>query len=591
MIFLRPWILIFLCVPFILAWLSTHTGGRVNAWKQVIDKDLLPYLIVRRNNKTTRHRRWVQIGLWAWLIVAAAGPAWDKMPVPTRLDQPATVIVLDLSPAMSGTERDTAVRKIQDLLSLLPGEQVGLVIYDTYGYTAMPMTFEYDTLRDILPQLSSDLLPHPYLTDPATGLHQASQVLKNAGVRQGRILFFTTGADVTPDLAQKVQDIPHKIGVLGFGGPAPHPVALPNGGFWSDDAGHPKMVRPDPAALQPLGPYYNTTADDRDLRALLSQTTPAPATAETDSQNTIDLWQDRGVWLVVAALPFFALLFRKNMLFLLILGLCLPARAGWWTRPDQDAYAYQVQGVAAYRAGRYDKAESLFNRGLSPDDWYNRGNALAQQQKIDEAIDAYRQVLDTVPDHADALFNKEYLERKKQEQQDKQKQEEQEQEEQDKQEQEQAQEQQDKQEQEQQNEQQDQAESNPQDQQTPEDESNQQNEQQNQNTEQEQAQEQETPSESKDTPNEQQEKTTEQDSPDQNQAEQTDTESKQESPAAVPPPEAAQPDTSRAEADAAGTDANQQSAQQLINRLPRPPESLLRYRIYQQYQRQTRYGS
>lgn len=588
MIFLRPWILIFLCVPFLLAWLSTHTGGRVNAWKQVIDKDLLPYLIVRGNNKTTRHRRWVQIGLWAWLIVAAAGPAWDKMPVPTRLDQPATVIVLDLSPAMSGTERDTAVRKIQDLLSLLPGEQVGLVIYDTYGYTAMPMTFEYDTLRDILPQLSSDLLPHPYLTDPATGLHQASQVLKNAGVRQGRILFFTTGADVTPDLAQKVQDIPHKIGVLGFGGPAPHPVALPNGGFWSDDAGHPKMVRPDPAALQPLGPYYNTTADDRDLRALLSQTTPAPATAETDSQNTIDLWQDRGVWLVVAALPFFALLFRKNMLFLLILGLCLPARAGWWTRPDQDAYAYQEQGVAAYRAGRYDKAESLFNRGLSPDDWYNRGNALAQQQKIDEAIDAYRQVLDTVPDHADALFNKEYLERKKQEQQDKQKQEEQ-----DKQEQEQAQEQ--EQEQEQQNEQQDQAEANPQDQQTPEDESNQQNEQQNQNTEQEQeqeqAQEQETPSESKDTPNEQQEKTTEQDSPDQNQAEQTDTESEQESPAAVPPPEAAQPDTSRAEADAAGTDANQQSAQQLINRLPRPPESLLRYRIYQQYQRQTRYGS
>lgn len=570
MIFLRPWILIFLCVPFLLAWLSTHTGGRVNAWKQVIDKDLLPYLIVRGNNKTTRHRRWVQIGLWAWLIVAAAGPAWDKMPVPTRLDQPATVIVLDLSPAMSGTERDTAVRKIQDLLSLLPGEQVGLVIYDTYGYTAMPMTFEYDTLRDILPQLSSDLLPHPYLTDPATGLHQASQVLKNAGVRQGRILFFTTGADVTPDLAQKVQDIPHKIGVLGFGGPAPHPVALPNGGFWSDDAGHPKMVRPDPAALRPLGPYYNTTADDRDLRALLSQTTPAPATAETDSQNTIDLWQDRGVWLVVAALPFFALLFRKNMLFLLILGLCLPAHAGWWTRPDQDAYAYQVQGVAAYRAGQYDKAESLFDRGLSPDDWYNRGNALAQQQKIDEAIDAYRQVLDTVPDHADALFNKEYLERKKQEQQDKQKQE---QEEQDKQEPEQAQEQeQDKQEQEQK-------------------EQKQQNEQQNQNTEQEQKQEQETPSESKDTPNEQQEKTTEQDSPDQNQAEQTDTESEQESPAAVPPPEAAQPDTSRAEADAAGTDANQQSAQQLINRLPRPPESLLRYRIYQQYQRQTRYGS
>lgn len=562
MIFLRPWILIFLCVPLILAWLSTHIGGRVNAWKQVIDKELLPYLIVRGNNKTTRHRRWAQMGLWTWLIVAAAGPAWDKMPVPTRLDQPATVVVLDLSPAMSGTERDTAIRKIQDLLTLLPGEQVGLVIYDTYGYTAMPITFEYDTLRDILPQLSSDLLPHPYLTDPVAGLHQASQVLKNAGVRQGRILFFTTGADVPQDLSKNVQDIPHKIGVLGFGGPAPHPVALPNGGFWTDDTGHPKMVRPDPTILRILGPFYNTTADDRDLQALLSQTTPTPAAAEIDSQQTIDLWQDRGVWFVVAALPFFALLFRKNMLFLLILGLCLPAQAGWWTRPDQDAYAYQMQGVAAYRDGRYDRAEALFDRGLTPDDWYNRGNALAQQQKIDEAIDAYRQVLNSVPDHADALFNKEYLERQKQEQQNKQDQ--------------------DKQKQ--------QAEENPQDQQNQDQQpSESELEQQNESQESEQEEQPDTPPESQETPADQPKETADQNSPDKSQADQTDTDSEKESQAPEPAPDTTQPDTSQATS--APTETDQQSAQQLVNRLPRPPESLLRYRIYQQYQRQTRYGS
>ena len=136
MIFLRPWILIFLCVPFLLAWLSTHTGGRVNAWKQVIDKDLLPYLIVRGNNKTTRHRRWVQIGLWAWLIVAAAGPnkkefvGKDIHPDIIRcIEQRKTVLATDADSQFCQVTEDGAEVFSEAVATILSeGDAIGAVI-------------------------------------------------------------------------------------------------------------------------------------------------------------------------------------------------------------------------------------------------------------------------------------------------------------------------------------------------------------------------------------------------------------------------------------------------------------------------------
>ena len=95
----------------------------------------------------------------------------------------------------------------------------------------------------------------------------------------------------------------------------------------------------------------------------------------------------------------------------------MSAEASLWLRPDQEAYLRQEQGVQFYRQSKYEKAAELFMTGFNPDDLYNLGNALAQQQKIQEAIDTYQQVLDEVPDHEDARFNKEYLEKELEKQQ------------------------------------------------------------------------------------------------------------------------------------------------------------------------------
>jgi Ca-activated chloride channel homolog len=64
------------------------------------------------------------------------------------------------------------------------------------------------------------------------------------------------------------------------------------------------------------------------------------------------------------------------------------------------------KAVAAYRAGMYNKAEQLFKTLNTPDGYYNQGNALALQGKYEQAIKAYTQALQLNPKHADAIYNR-----------------------------------------------------------------------------------------------------------------------------------------------------------------------------------------
>ena len=229
MIFLRPWLLLLIIVPIALR-LFRERVATTSDWRKVIDKKLLPYLLVRGKNDMVRRQRLYKLVLWIALVIAAAGPAWYKLPVPSRTEQPGTVIILELTPAMTGEWLDQARRKIQDILTALKGEQVALVLYDRFGYTAGPLTFDTDILRDMVPYLDQGVLQEQ-TSDPIAGFRQADRLLKNAGITAGRILFLTTGASVPDDLAEQLQNNTHHIGILGVGPAEARPIPLKTGGF------------------------------------------------------------------------------------------------------------------------------------------------------------------------------------------------------------------------------------------------------------------------------------------------------------------------------------------------------------------------
>ncbi len=410
MMFLRPWFLLLLLIPVFFRIRDRLRPGS-SPWRTHIDPKLLPYLLTGSANKSTRIFNYLRLMLWSLLCVALAGPAWYDISVPTRAAYPATVVVADLGPGMSDSDIRQVRQKVYDLLTLLPDDQVGIVIYDKYGYTVSPLTYDKNLLRQMLPSLRHNLLPEPSESDVLAGFQQARKLFQQAHLRRGRILFLTGGTFVSEQDITTIQKYPYKVGVLGIGSPELHPVSLPDGGFAKTPTGQVLMTRLDSDRLSRLGTYRAATPDPGDLQDLLSRTDPTAETDTTASAGQLTYPQDMGVFLVLLSLPLMLYLFRKNVLFALLLCLSFQAHADLWHRPDQESYARQLRGVQAYRAGHYKAAADLFQTGFNPDDLYNLGNALAHQNRFQEAIDTYARVLQVVPDHADALYNKEYLER------------------------------------------------------------------------------------------------------------------------------------------------------------------------------------
>ena len=359
MIFLRPWALILLVVPFLMKGVSHFTRTQT-PWVKFIDKALLPTLLIKGSRgKSQKFWKWQTGLLWVLWTVALAGPAFYKLPTPAIESAPNTVIVFDLS--MQGKELLQGQAKLYDLLSALHGERVGLVVFgQNKGYTAMPLTPDVSLVKEIIPTLTTDVLPEPAL-NPNAGFDYAAELLDNAGAK-GRILYIT---DKTKSWNGR-----YPFGVLNLN---------------------------------------KRTADDEDIQTLLRQTKKAEAsTGDNIFSTSADVWADLGGWLILFSLPFFAMMFRKGGLFLILFLTGIQAEASFFWRPEQETYHTEKKAIMVYQNKDYKKAADLFQKSGN---LYNLGNALAYSGDIQGAINAYAEELKKNPDNEDAKFNKEYLEK------------------------------------------------------------------------------------------------------------------------------------------------------------------------------------
>ena len=76
----------------------------------------------------------------------------------------------------------------------------------------------------------------------------------------------------------------------------------------------------------------------------------------------------------------------------------------------------QWRGSAAYRAADYEAAAEAFFTDETANGLYNSGNALAKSGDFASAIEAYERALALEPELEDAIFNRDLLEKLKQEQ-------------------------------------------------------------------------------------------------------------------------------------------------------------------------------
>ncbi|MCA6059679.1 VWA domain-containing protein [Thalassolituus sp. ST750PaO-4] len=449
--FLRPlWLLA--ALPALLAFsLLLQRALSAGQWASVIDAHLQPYMLEQQLSNRRKAGLWWLLAGWLIACIALAGPSFEKLPQPLQKNQDALVIMLDMSASMGAQDLkpSRAVRAIQKVTDIVRSRADGLtalVAYAGDAHTVTPLTDDRDTIENLLPSLSPFIMPSPG-SRPDKAISLAQQLVSDAGIQQARLLLLTDGI-ISKDIERirnSLDSQRFQLKVLAIGTAEGAPVPMPGAGFLRDGSGTIVLPQLDLGPIRDLSrelniPWQALSINDSDWQSLLPEQPQSFDPQETDSGFArFDQWHDAGYWLIFALLPVALLLFRRGVLFsLLLLPLCWPDNSyalEWkdlWQTPDQQgselfeqdpaaaAQAFEDpawRGSAAYRAGDYESAAKAFAEGpQTAISHYNRGNALLQAGKPDEAIAAYDEALKLNPEMKEAAANRETAEKLKQRQ-------------------------------------------------------------------------------------------------------------------------------------------------------------------------------
>ncbi len=449
--FLRPWWFAALPVLLVLLWVLWRRRLHSRSWREICDPELLPHLLI---GHSTRRANWPLLMLLAGFLLtvtALAGPTWQKQPQPVLRQQSALIIALDLSRSMLAADLkpNRLVRarlKIEDILRQRREGQTALIAFTGDAFAVTPLTDDVRTIQSLLGSLHPDMMPLQG-SRPQQVFELAGRLLKQAGGRYGVLMLITDEdrPELSRQAATRLPELGLTLEVIGVGTPEGAPIPLAGGGFFKDRQGNLVLPRLNENGLRELaraggGDYRRLAIDDSDFSPLLTDLDSRRLDrAARGAERTGDLWQDAGAWLVWPLVLLAACAFRRGWLLSLALFLLLPLPAqaldwsGLWQNTQQQAYEKYQQGdyqAAAqqfrdprwqagshYQAGNYAEALQAAPRPESADDWYNRGNILAQNGQLEEAIKAYDEALKRDPDGADAQVNREIVERALQERQ------------------------------------------------------------------------------------------------------------------------------------------------------------------------------
>jgi len=448
--FLRPWWLAALPIGVWLIWRLLRGRADGSGWSSVVDFALRAHVLAAP--QMLRESRWpliAALAAWGLAVFALAGPAWERLPVPAFRSDEALVVALDLSRSMDAADLQPsrlarAKLKLLALLERRGAGQTALVVFSTHAFTVTPLTTDTRTIAALVTALYTDIMPSQGSSAEA-GLTKAATLLRQTGLNEGEILLISD-ADLTPsdfELASDLRGDGFRVHVLAVGTEQGAPIAQAEGGFLTDGNGQVVIPQLDPEGLQELavaggGRFAQLTPDDRDLDALFPRHAALAAGAELAEQSEeeyeADVWRDQGLMLALGVLPLLALAFRRGWVCVWVAWLVLPIpRADafeWqdlWQRADQRGFeALQSEqaeraaelfdnpewrGAALYRAGDFVNSAASLEGIDTAEGYYNRGNALAKAGRLEQGIESYERALKLNPDHQDARYNRDLLEK------------------------------------------------------------------------------------------------------------------------------------------------------------------------------------
>ncbi|MFC3909799.1 VWA domain-containing protein [Legionella dresdenensis] len=297
--FLRPWWLLAIIPLLLLAWRMWRQNPRLQSWHAICDSHLLAHL-VSDNDAGKRHAALLLLVISAlFMVIALAGPAWQKLPVPAFQKVQARVVVLDMSDNMFETDltpdRLTRAKfKLQDLFSRRDVGQFGMVVFTGEPFVVSPLTDDGQTIISLLSSLTQDIMPvDGQRLD--TALVEAAKLIEQAGFKQGRILVLTASTPPA-DAADEAE----KLAMQGI-----YTSVMP---MVADKTLLPLYKPLAEAGSGEVVPYSGTSDD---LEQWLNDKTGSGDYARSE-QDDIPVWRDEGRWFLLPAIILWLPVFRRG---------------------------------------------------------------------------------------------------------------------------------------------------------------------------------------------------------------------------------------------------------------------------------------
>jgi len=297
---IRPYWL-FAILPLVgFTWRAFQTNLKTQAWSQVCDEHLLPYLIQKKPQFKRHFSLLLLMTSALFMVVSLSGPSWSRIPVPIYQPIQPRIFLLDMSDAMLIKDLlpDRLSRAkfiLHDVLQGHEAGQFGLVVYSGEPFVASPLTDDSQTIDALLPMLTPDVMPVTgyQLT---SALNEAEQLITQAGFNQGNILILTAKAPSSEDIATAKKLAQKNI----------HVSVMPV--LNHEKAQNPLFKRLAKAGDGQLVPFSDQS---NDLKQWLKASRTHHMFNE-DAKNAIPVWQDQGRWFVLPALLFLLPVFRRG---------------------------------------------------------------------------------------------------------------------------------------------------------------------------------------------------------------------------------------------------------------------------------------
>ncbi|MCP4979605.1 MAG: VWA domain-containing protein [Gammaproteobacteria bacterium] len=446
--FLYPgWLLLLPPVWWLLHIYSRQTH-RLSMWRKICDPQLLDNMIIKPPDWNGNQLiLWILFIVLTLAILAAAGPSWRKQAYPMMESSRARVVALDLSNSMlvedvRPNRHEHAKAAAKELISTDFDGETGLVVFAGAAFVVSPLSRDANTLSVFLDALDPSTMPEDGVRIDLA-IDAAQDLLEAAFTGTGQILVVTAGATDNTTAVQaaiSAADKGHQVSILAIGsaqgGPQPDSegrlIRDQNGKFIRSQTNFDLLQRIASLGKGSMVAMKEYTGYGELLLSKLGASQLIESEQNSDSSERAAA--NDGAWLVWLLLPFALILFRRNLIWMILIGVLIPGegefyakeRGSLWEHRERTAYeAYQqgdyqtsyelsrnlqLRASAYYRSGLFNQALELFGEQESASSAYNRGNALAQMSRFPESILAFKKALELNPGLEQAKYNKRLVE-------------------------------------------------------------------------------------------------------------------------------------------------------------------------------------